>query len=49
MQGLAVAFRKGLTHKDLVGTVGIHPTTAEEFTTMTILKSSGVSTEKKGC
>jgi len=38
MQGLAVAFRKGLTHKDLVGTVGIHPTTAEEFTTMTILK-----------
>jgi hypothetical protein len=38
IQGLAVAFRKGLTHHDLLGTVGIHPTTAEEFTTMTVLK-----------
>jgi hypothetical protein len=38
IQGLAVAFRKGLTHRDLLGTVGIHPTTAEEFTTMKVLK-----------
>lgn len=34
IQGFAVAFRKGITHKDLLDTVGIHPTTAEEFTTM---------------
>lgn len=49
IQGLAVAFRKGLKHKDLLDTVGIHPTTAEEFTTMSVLKSSGASAEKKGC
>lgn len=49
MQGLAVAFRKGLTWSDLQGTVGIHPTTAEEFTTMKVLKSSGASTQKSGC
>lgn len=49
MQGLAVAFRKGLHFSDLNDTVGIHPTTAEEFTVMTIRKSSGVSAEKKGC
>jgi thioredoxin reductase (NADPH) len=34
IQGFAVAFRKGMTHQDLLDTVGIHPTTAEEFTTM---------------
>jgi pyruvate/2-oxoglutarate dehydrogenase complex dihydrolipoamide dehydrogenase (E3) component len=49
MQGLAVAFRKGLTLSDLHGTVGIHPTIAEEFTTMKVLKSSGESAEKAGC
>jgi thioredoxin reductase (NADPH) len=49
MQGLAVAFRKGLTLSDLRGTVGIHPTVAEEFTTMKVLKSSGESTHKAGC
>ncbi|CAE7605058.1 SEP1, partial [Symbiodinium microadriaticum] len=38
MQGLAVAFRKGLKFSDLNDTVGIHPTTAEEFTVMTIRK-----------
>jgi thioredoxin reductase (NADPH) len=49
MQGLAVAFRKGLRLSDLRGTVGIHPTVAEEFTTMKVLKSSGESTHKAGC
>jgi thioredoxin reductase (NADPH) len=49
MQGLAVAFRKGLKLSDLHGTVGIHPTVAEEFTTMKVLKSSGASTQKAGC
>jgi pyruvate/2-oxoglutarate dehydrogenase complex dihydrolipoamide dehydrogenase (E3) component len=38
MQGFAVAFRKGLTYTDLIQTVGIHPTVAEEFTTMNVLK-----------
>lgn len=34
MQGLAVAFRMGLTKGDLDQTIGIHPTTAEEFVTL---------------
>lgn len=49
IQGFAVAFRKGITHQDLIDTVGIHPTTAEEFTTMLVTKSSGVSAAKAGC
>ena len=49
IQGYAVGFRKGLKYQDLVNTVGIHPTIAEEFTTMEILKSSGKNIEKAGC
>lgn len=49
IQGFGVAFRKGLYYKDLIGTVGIHPTIAEEFVDMAILKSSGDDTAKKGC
>lgn len=49
IQGFAVAFRKGLVFEDLKETVGIHPTIAEEFTTLTVTKSSGKSAEKAGC
>ena len=49
IQGFAVGFRKGIYYEDLVSTVGIHPTTAEEFTTMAISKSSGVDSAKAGC
>lgn len=49
IQGFAVAFRKGLYFKDLSDTVGIHPTIAEEFTTINILKSSGESVQKTSC
>lgn len=49
IQGFAVAFRKGMTYKDLTDTVGIHPTVAEEFTGMSVLKSSGASATKAGC
>lgn len=34
VQGLAVAFRMGLRKADLDQTIGIHPTTAEEFVTL---------------
>ncbi len=34
IQGLAVAIKAGATKKDFDATVGIHPTTAEEFVTM---------------
>ena len=49
IQGFAVALRKGLKRDDLLYTVGIHPTIAEEFTVMTVLKSSGEATAKHGC
>jgi thioredoxin reductase (NADPH) len=49
IQGFATALRKGLTVGDLRMTVGIHPTVAEEFTTMSTLKSSGEGIDKAGC
>ena len=48
-QGFAVALRKGATYEDFRGTVGIHPTVAEEFTTLTVTKASGASAAKGGC
>ena len=48
-QGFSVAMRKGATYGDFLGTVGIHPTVAEEFTTLTVTKASGVSAAKGGC
>lgn len=30
-------------------TVGIHPTSAEEFTTLEVTKRSGEEAQKKGC
>lgn len=47
--GYAVALRVGMTFHDLISTVGIHPTTSEEFTTVNITKRSGLSPEKTGC
>lgn len=37
------------TYQDLMNVVGIHPTIAEEFTTMTVTKRSGASAKKGGC
>ncbi|MCV5900511.1 glutathione-disulfide reductase, partial [Escherichia coli] len=48
-QGWAAAMRLGATYSSFVETVGIHPTCAEEFTTLTVTKSSGASAEKGGC
>jgi thioredoxin reductase (NADPH) len=49
IQGFACAFRKNLTYQDLMDTVGIHPTVAEEFTLVTASKSSGASATKTSC
>jgi thioredoxin reductase (NADPH) len=49
MQGFAVAIKKGITYDDLMSTVGIHPTVAEEFTLLNILKSSGKDFKKSSC
>jgi len=48
-QGFAVAMRKGATYADFLSTVGIHPTVAEELTTLTVTKASGLSVQKGGC
>jgi len=49
VQGFAVAIKMGATKADFDGTIGIHPTTAEEFTTLSTTKRSGESAEKSGC
>ena len=33
--------KKGLTYRQLIDTVGIHPTSSEELVTLSITKSSG--------
>jgi thioredoxin reductase (NADPH) len=48
-QGFAVAMKCGATKADFDNTVGIHPTVAEEFTTIDTTKRSGKSAEKTGC
>jgi len=48
-QGFALGMKMGATKADFDNTVGIHPTTAEEFTTLTTTKRSGESAEKTGC
>lgn len=48
-QGWACALRLGATYESFAQTVGIHPTVAEEFTTLSVAKSSGESAEKGGC
>lgn len=49
MQGLTVAMKLGIKKKDLDNTIGIHPTSAEEFTNLKISKSSGEKFEKESC
>lgn len=49
MQGFAVALKCGATLADLDGTVGIHPTCAEELVSLRITKRSGMDAKKRGC
>jgi thioredoxin/glutathione reductase (selenoprotein) len=49
MQGFGTAMKLGCTFEDIVETVGIHPTTAEEITTLTITKDSGEDAAAGGC
>ena len=48
-QGFGVAMKKGVSYNDLLDTVGIHPTSAEVLTDLTVSKSSGKSADAKGC
>jgi len=49
MQGYGTAMKKGITMKDLLDTVGIHPTSAEEIVTLSVTKSSGKDAKAAGC
>lgn len=49
IQGFAVAMKSGVTIKILLNTVGIHPTTAEEFTRLNITKRSGLDPTPATC
>jgi len=49
MQGYGIALKFGATKEDFSNLIGIHPTTAETFTTMDITKASGVDAAATGC
>ncbi len=50
MQGFALGMQLGATKQNFDKLVGIHPTAAEEFTVLSVTKSSGASYFKKaGC
>mmetsp|Transcript_22226 Transcript_22226/g.33335 ORF Transcript_22226/g.33335 Transcript_22226/m.33335 type:complete len:642 (-) Transcript_22226:382-2307(-) len=49
MQGFGTAMKLGCKFEDITETVGIHPTTAEEFTTLSITKESGEDAAASGC
>eukprot|EP00761_Pharyngomonas_kirbyi_P011761 gb/GECH01011787.1/.p1 GENE.gb/GECH01011787.1/~~gb/GECH01011787.1/.p1 ORF type:complete len:496 (+),score=121.82 gb/GECH01011787.1/:1-1488(+) len=48
-QSVALGMKLGATKPDLEDTVGIHPTVAEEMTTVHVSKSSGEDPQKTGC
>lgn len=48
-QGVALALTAGVTKSVFDETVGIHPTVAEDMTTLRITKSSGESAQKSAC
>ena len=47
-QGYALAVKKGVTKQHFDAMVGIHPTVAEEFTTLSTTLSSGKDVMKAG-
>lgn len=49
MQGFGTAMKLGCKFEDIIETVGIHPTTAEEITTLSITKESGEDAAAAGC
>ncbi|KAL3657303.1 hypothetical protein V7S43_017811 [Phytophthora oleae] len=48
-QAMGLAMKLGFTYDQMIDTVGIHPTTAESFTTLDVTKSSGGATTGGGC
>jgi thioredoxin/glutathione reductase (selenoprotein) len=49
VQGFALAVKHKISKQDLDDLVGIHPTSAEVLTTLTVTKRSGVELKMSGC
>lgn len=49
IQGFAAAVKCGITMEQLINTVGIHPTVAEEFTRLNVTKRSGKDPNPASC
>ena len=49
IQGWALCVKKGVTYRELIDTVGVHPTCGEEIVNTTASKSSGEEIAKAGC
>ena len=49
VQGFALAIKHKISKQDLDDLVGIHPTSAEVLTTLTVTKRSGVELKMSGC
>ena len=49
IQGWALCVKKGVTYRELIETVGVHPTCGEEIVNTTASKSSGEEIAKAGC
>jgi pyruvate/2-oxoglutarate dehydrogenase complex dihydrolipoamide dehydrogenase (E3) component len=49
VQGFALAIKGKMSKQDLDDLVGIHPTSAEVLTTLTVTKRSGVELKMSGC
>lgn len=48
-QMAALALKMKATKEDFNALIGIHPTNAENFTTMNVTKRSGLAATSKGC
>jgi thioredoxin/glutathione reductase (selenoprotein) len=48
-QAIGLAMKLGFTYDEISSLVGIHPTTAEVFTTLEVTKSSGADAAAGGC
>jgi len=48
-QGFALGMKLGATFQDFCDTIGIHPTVAEDFTTLAVTKASGEDAGAAGC
>ena len=49
IQGWALCVKRGVTYREVIETVGVHPTCAEEIVNTTVSKSSGKDVSAAGC